>query len=687
MSTVYKEFCGVCPAWKYYLKAEDSQTAKCKLCKSVIKTTGRSTKGLTVHLKSKHKIEAATTPDGVGTPDGGGSASTATSSTASTSSPSTLARSHCETQVPQSSTPAKKHKMTDHFPSETNTVDKRVARMVSKDGFPFRVFCTSSDLRDLFKAGGYNLPKSPNSIKLMVMNYGTTLKMTVIKDLQKLRGSDHRFTLTFDEWTSTRNRRYINVNVHAFVKEKPIFWNLGLVRIYGSLPAEACITILKEKLSEYELSLDKDIVCITTDGAKVMVKVGKLIKPDQQLCYAHGIQLAVVDVIYKQQISSNEEISMQNETVGERVDENVEDDIENDENDTFDLSFPTPVNEVNLAVEYVEVIKKVRKIVKLFKHSPTKNDLLQTYMEKDMGKSFSLLLDCKTRWSSLCQMVTIFNKAKLCVSKTLVDLGLGANLDYIFTEQEYDVLMDLERILQPVKLAVEVLCRRESNLITAETTLRFVISKLKDIKTHLAEKLVDSLRKRISERQINSTAVLLYLYDPNKYDEDKSQFIYDETFSLPSKSVLRKAIKALVERLYTENDSEATADPDDDIPLANLEENTAEAAEPMSLQDELEMTLTSVKSSGSTVQRPRSTNTSHLEARIKQEMNHFESGGSKGPYLQFAYNALITIVPTSVEAERAFSAAGYLVSNIRSRLSDNTINTLTFLRSHFQNNV
>jgi len=40
-------------------------------------------------------------------------------------------------------------------------------------------------------------------------------------------------------------------------------------------------------------SLSENIVCICTDGASVMAKVGKLIKADQQLCFAHGIQLAV----------------------------------------------------------------------------------------------------------------------------------------------------------------------------------------------------------------------------------------------------------------------------------------------------------------------------------------------------------------------------------------------------------
>ncbi|CAG4949318.1 unnamed protein product [Parnassius apollo] len=130
--------------------------------------------------------------------------------------------------------------------------------------------------------------------------------------------------------------------------------------------------------------------------------------------------------------------------------------------------------------------------------------------------------------------------------------------------------MDLERILQPVKLADEVLCRRESNLITAETTLRFIISKLININKPLARKLVDSLRKRISERRTDLTAVLLYLHDPHKYEEDKSQFIYDETFNLPPKSVIRKAIKNIVERLeYTGSNAVTTTpvdDPYEDIP-------------------------------------------------------------------------------------------------------------------------
>lgn len=103
----------------------------------------------------------------------------------------------------------------------------------------------------------------------------------------------------------------MNVNIHTWKDNKAVFWNLGLIRIYGSMPAEAAVDLLRKRLLEFGLSLDDDVVNITTDGASVMTKVGRLISPLQQLCYAHGIQLSIVDCIYKKQdlpVSDDSEI-------------------------------------------------------------------------------------------------------------------------------------------------------------------------------------------------------------------------------------------------------------------------------------------------------------------------------------------------------------------------------------------
>lgn len=105
-----------------------------------------------------------------------------------------------------------------------------------------------------------------------------------------------------------------------------------------------------------------------------------------------------------------------------------------------------------------------------------------------------------------------------------------------------------------------------SDLAIAETTLRFMIRKLEELKTPLAEKLAGSLRKRIVERRTNLTACLLYIRDPAKYQADKEEFSKDETFQFPQKNVIRTEIKSLIERLHpqynlTNSQTEINSDP------------------------------------------------------------------------------------------------------------------------------
>lgn len=69
---------------------------------------------------------------------------------------------------------------------------------------------------------------------------------------------------------------------------------------------------------------------------------------------------------------------------------------------------------------------------------------------------------------------------------------------------------------------------------------------------------------------------------------------------------------------------------------------------------------------------------------IRQELNLFENGGNHGILLSKAYECLMLVKPTSVESERAFSASGYLCSKIRSRMNDETLHHLCFLRAYFQ---
>ena len=77
-------------------------------------------------------------------------------------------------------------------------------------------------------------------------------------------------------------------------------------------------------------------------------------------------------------------------------------------------------NAVSLAPNLQDVVQKDRKIVKLFRRSPVKNDNhLQPYILENFGREKMLLLDCKTRWNSLLTMLEKFDELKKEIKKWL----------------------------------------------------------------------------------------------------------------------------------------------------------------------------------------------------------------------------------------------------------------------------
>ena len=77
---------------------------------------------------------------------------------------------------------------------------------------------------------------------------------------------------------------------------------------------------------------------------------------------------------------------------------------------------------------------------------------------------------------------------------------------------------------------------------------------------------------------------------------------------------------------------------------------------------------------------------SQRQTVIKQEMKLLEATEKRSGKLEQLFKALLSIPPTSVEAERAFSAAGLFTTKLRSRLSDKSVNALWFLCSHYIKN-
>lgn len=106
--------------------------------------------------------------------------------------------------------------------------------------------------------------------------------------------------------------------------------------------------------------------------------------------------------------------------------------------------------------------------VQLIRESPTKKEILENYLHGEQ-KNMGLVLECKTRWSSLAD--------------SLAELAL---------------LQSLSTSLNIVKATVEALCQEKANLLTAETVLQFMVVKLEATDSFISNRLLDALKNRIA---------------------------------------------------------------------------------------------------------------------------------------------------------------------------------------------
>ena len=156
----------------------------------------------------------------------------------------------------------------------------------------------------------------------------------------------------------------------------------------GSLRTERAIELVQERFNEYALSLNDDIVSTITDGASIMMKFGRETEPLHISCLAHAIHLSVCDALYTEkpkQIGDEcrdgddtGNATVSDESDGEENPEEKSDEHESDEEQQ---------NCFDIIPEIKEIIKKVKKIVKIFRKSPVKNDNnLQPQVQQSFGK-------------------------------------------------------------------------------------------------------------------------------------------------------------------------------------------------------------------------------------------------------------------------------------------------------------
>ena len=298
-------------------------------------------------------------------------------------------------------------------------------------------------------------------------------------------------------------------------------------------------------------------------------------------------------------------------------------------------------------------MKKVRVIIKKFRSSPVKNDSLQEEVKKKHGKELRVILDCKTRWSSLHSMAERFLLLEDPLNKVLDDLGLEK---LKLSSDEIQLVKGIVAALEPFKVSTEFLCKRKCNLVEAEKIIMFTANELRKIDSELSRNLLLSLENHyLKRRNSNIVSLAKFFVNPDSLTDTA------DTYKMPSKTTITKNAKALHQHLFPENvqSSELTCEtkrePEEEIitPLPSMAKQLSDFLKQQSFGKSTE-----------------------VQDTFSREIGLFRAGKKQTTQLQLLHKALQTVPPTSVEAERVFSAGGLFLTKLRSRMSDNTLDKL-----------
>lgn len=105
--------------------------------------------------------------------------------------------SEISSRASSSSCSEKKIQITEYFSDQIDTsLPAILSRMTASDGIPFSLFCTSNDLRMLLISKGHKeVPKSPNTIRKLVFEYGQKICKQITQEMKNV--SANGFSLTW----------------------------------------------------------------------------------------------------------------------------------------------------------------------------------------------------------------------------------------------------------------------------------------------------------------------------------------------------------------------------------------------------------------------------------------------------------------------------------------------------------
>ena len=238
----------------------------------------------------------------------------------------------------------------------------------------------------------------------------------------------------------------------------------------------------------------------------------------------------------------------------------------------------------------------------------------------------------------------------------------------MYLKKRLKEIKEMCEALASFKAAVDALASEDADWLLSEKVIAFVLKKLGELQSSISKNLIERFNAQVNERRNDE---LMHHFEYLK----KSSYI-DQLEDHLGHKIRRPKITAMAtrlpQRLFATNESDEVDSNEEHEVTSDTDQETQTQ---MTLAQELRSFVADDKN-----EEERCNNVSFQV--VKKEMRLYEVTNTRPNNLEKLYAALKTIKPTSVEAERAFSALGYFVSKIRNRLNDNTIDALLLLRHY-----
>lgn len=245
-------------------------------------------------------------------------------------------------------------------------------------------------------------------------------------------------------------------------------------------------------------------------------------------------------------------------------------------------------------------------------------------------------------------MIQRYQQIKEYIKKCLEDLNEGQKF---FTRFD-TTLKDLAEALTPVQAAVVEFSKHHSNILIADTTIKYVVYRLRLLKSTLASDLCEAIIRRYNQRRKDEEVSLLELLIKKEYPE------HSDDFSNVTKTVIKRTAVNLMKRLYPVPENEGR------------EEDVEAVAAPLSLADGITQGMKAKE-------KP-------VNGDLDKDFKLLEETHEVSSLLENSRMALLSIPPTSTICEQAFPVAGGFKNKRRNRLGVMRINALMWLNRYFK---